>query len=71
MLPHSSAKAATSSRTLLGGMCLALTLRSNRSQTCSMGLRSGLFAGHGRTLMGGPSEWPAERWDQSNKAYHQ
>ncbi|CDQ70177.1 unnamed protein product [Oncorhynchus mykiss] len=29
---------------------LDLTLRSNRSQTCSMGLRSGLFAGHGRTL---------------------
>ncbi|KAG2469586.1 A2ML1 protein, partial [Polypterus senegalus] len=26
-----------------GGMALALTLRSNRSQTCSMGLRSGLF----------------------------
>ena len=20
---------------------------------------------------GGPSEWPAESWDQSNKAYHQ
>uniref|UniRef100_A0A8C7IRB3 Valine--tRNA ligase, mitochondrial n=1 Tax=Oncorhynchus kisutch TaxID=8019 RepID=A0A8C7IRB3_ONCKI len=33
-----------------GGMALTLTLRSNRSQTCSMGLRSGLFAGHGRTL---------------------
>uniref|UniRef100_A0A674ENW2 [histone H3]-trimethyl-L-lysine(9) demethylase n=1 Tax=Salmo trutta TaxID=8032 RepID=A0A674ENW2_SALTR len=35
-------------RTFLGGMALAL--RSNRSQTCSIGLRSGLFAGHGRTL---------------------
>ena len=33
----------------LGGMDLALTLRSNRSQTCAMGLRSWLFAGHGRT----------------------
>ena len=30
-------------------MTLAFTLRSNRSQTCSMGLRSGLFADHGRT----------------------
>ena len=50
MLPHSSTKAPSSSRTFLGGMALALTLRSNRSQTCSMGLRSGLFPGHGRTL---------------------
>uniref|UniRef100_A0AAZ3QH79 Valine--tRNA ligase, mitochondrial n=1 Tax=Oncorhynchus tshawytscha TaxID=74940 RepID=A0AAZ3QH79_ONCTS len=40
MLPHSSTKAPASSRTFLGGMTL----------TCSMGLRSGLFAGHGRTL---------------------
>ena len=31
-------------------MALAVTLRFNRSQTCSLGLRSGLFAGHGRTL---------------------
>ena len=31
-------------------MALALTLRSNRSPTCSKGLSSGLFAGHGRTL---------------------
>ena len=29
---------------------MALTLRSNRSQTGSIGLRYGLFAGHGRTL---------------------
>uniref|UniRef100_A0A674F7Q6 Transmembrane protein 110, like n=1 Tax=Salmo trutta TaxID=8032 RepID=A0A674F7Q6_SALTR len=29
---------------------VTLTLRSNRFQTCSMGLRSGLFGGHGRTL---------------------
>ena len=50
MLPHSSTKAPASSQTFLGGMALALTLRSNRSQTCSMGLRSGLFAGHGSTL---------------------
>ena len=50
MLHHSSTKEPASSRTFLGGNALALTLRSNRSQTCSMGLRSGLFAGHGRTL---------------------
>ena len=50
MLPHSSTKAPASSQTFLGGMALALTLRSNRSQTCSMGLRSRLFAVHGRTL---------------------
>uniref|UniRef100_A0AAZ3Q6U7 RETREG1-3/ARL6IP-like N-terminal reticulon-homology domain-containing protein n=1 Tax=Oncorhynchus tshawytscha TaxID=74940 RepID=A0AAZ3Q6U7_ONCTS len=50
MLPHSSTKAPASSRTFLGRMALALTLRSNRSQMCSMGLRSRLFAGHGRTL---------------------
>ena len=37
MLPHSSTKAPASSRTFLGRMALALTLRSNRSQTCSMG----------------------------------
>ena len=42
MLPHST-KAVASSRTFLGGMALAFTLRSNRSQTCSMGLRSELF----------------------------
>ncbi len=24
-----------------------------------------------RTTRGGPSEWPAESWDQSNKGYHQ
>ena len=34
MLPHSSTKAPASSRTFLGRMALALTLRSNRSQTC-------------------------------------
>ena len=50
MFPHSSTKAPASSLTFLGGMALGLTLRSNRPQTCSMGLRSGLFAGHGRTL---------------------
>ena len=50
MLPHSSTKAPASSRTFLWGMALALALLSNRSQTCSMRLRSGLFAGHGRTL---------------------
>ena len=50
MLPHSSTKAPASSRTVLGGMALALTVRFNRSQTCSMGLRYGLFAGHGRAL---------------------
>ena len=50
MLPHSSAKAPASYQTFLGGMTLAFTLRFNRSQMCSMGLRSGLFAGHGRRL---------------------
>ncbi len=24
-----------------------------------------------RTTQGGPSKWPAESWDQSNKGYHQ
>ena len=50
MLPHSSTKAPASSKTFLGGMALALTFRSNRSQMCSMGLRSVLFTGHDRTL---------------------
>uniref|UniRef100_A0A4W5NTD8 NSFL1 cofactor p47 n=1 Tax=Hucho hucho TaxID=62062 RepID=A0A4W5NTD8_9TELE len=45
-----STKAPASSQIFLGGMALALTLRSNRSQMCSMELRAGLFAGHGRTL---------------------
>ncbi|XP_036842743.1 collagen alpha-2(VIII) chain-like isoform X2 [Oncorhynchus mykiss] len=39
-------------------MSLALTLRSNRPQMCSMGLRSGLFAGHGEGQPG-PSQPPA------------
>ena len=54
MLPHSSTKAPASSQTFLGRMALVLTLRSNRSQTCTIGLRSGLFAGHGRTLCDDP-----------------
>ena len=49
-VPYSSTKAPANSLTFLGGNALALTLRSNSSQTCSLGLRSGLFAGHGRTL---------------------
>ena len=50
MLPNSSTMAPASSRTFLA---LALTLRSNRSQACSMGLRSRLFADHGRTCLAG------------------
>ena len=48
MLPHSSTKAPACSKKCIGGMALALLY--NRSQMCSMGLISGLFAGHGRTL---------------------
>ena len=44
MLPYSSTKAPASSWTFLGGTALALALRSNRSQTCSIGLRSWLSA---------------------------
>jgi hypothetical protein len=42
MLPHSSTKAPANSQTFLGGMTLALTRRSNKSQMCSMGLKSAL-----------------------------
>ena len=62
VLPHSSTKAPARSRTFLGEMALALTLRSNRSQTCSMGLRSGLFAGHGRTLTFLPCRKSCTEW---------
>ena len=50
MLPHSSTKAPVSSWTFLWGIALALPIRSNRSQMCSIRLRYGFFAGHGRTL---------------------
>jgi hypothetical protein len=51
MLFHSWSNACLSSGTEDGGLSRRLTLLSNSSQRCSIGIRSGENAGHGKTSM--------------------
>ena len=50
ILFHSCTNACSSSRRFCTGGSLSLTFRPSWSQRCSIGLRSGLLAGHGRVF---------------------